>query len=37
VQQVLPHVAAHRLQLAGDQVARGAEEVVKPFAEVAIP
>ncbi|MEN8169302.1 MAG: AAA family ATPase [Pseudomonadota bacterium] len=37
VQQVLPYVAAHRLQLAGDQVASNVEAVVKPFDEVAIP
>ena len=37
VQQVLPYVAAHRLQLAGDQVANSVEAVVKPFDEVAIP
>ncbi len=37
VQQVLPHVAAHRLQLAADQVAASVEAVVQPFDEVAIP
>ncbi len=37
VQQVLPYVAAHRLQLAGEQVASSVEAVVKPFDEVAIP
>jgi MoxR-like ATPase len=37
VQQVLPYVAAHRLQLAGEQAASNVEAVVKPFDEVAIP
>ncbi len=37
VQQVLPYVAAHRLQLAGEQAAANVEAVVKPFDEVAIP
>jgi hypothetical protein len=37
IQQVLPYVAAHRLQLAGEQVATSVEAVVKPFDEVAIP
>ncbi|HEX9803877.1 MAG TPA: MoxR family ATPase [Gammaproteobacteria bacterium] len=37
VQVVLPHVAAHRLQPAGEQTARSAEAIVKPFSEVPIP
>ncbi len=37
VQTVLPHVAAHRLQTAGEQGALSAEAMVKPFSEVAIP
>ncbi len=37
VQQVLPYIAAHRLQLAGDQPRASIEAVVKPFSEVAIP
>ena len=37
VQQVLPHVAAHRLQLAEEQSVGTSEAVVKPFDEVAIP
>ncbi len=37
VQTVLPHVAAHRLQVAGDQTGQNAEAIVKPFSEVAIP
>lgn len=37
VQTVLPHVAAHRLQTAGEQTSRSAEAMVKPFSEVAIP
>jgi MoxR-like ATPase len=37
VQVVLPHVAAHRLHPAGEQTARSAEAIVKPFSEVPIP
>ena len=37
VQQILPYVAAHRLQLAGDQSASSVEEMVQPFNEVTIP
>jgi MoxR-like ATPase len=37
VQTVLPHVAAHRLQPAGEQTVRSAEAMVKPFSEVPIP
>ena len=37
VQAVLPHVAAHRLQLAEEQNRTSAEAVVAPFASVAIP
>jgi MoxR-like ATPase len=37
VQQILPYVAAHRLQLAGEHVASSAEAMIKPFTEVAIP
>ncbi|MGM0593766.1 MAG: AAA family ATPase [Pseudomonadota bacterium] len=37
VQQMLPHVAAHRLQPADDKAVPSAEALVKPFAEVAIP
>ena len=37
VQTVLPHVAAHRLQLADEQARTSAEAVVAPFARVAIP
>lgn len=37
VQTVLPHVAAHRLQVAGEQTMRNVEAMVEPFREVAIP
>lgn len=37
VQQVLPYVAAHRLQLESEPGAASAQAVVKPFEEVAIP
>jgi MoxR-like ATPase len=37
VQTVLPHVAAHRLQLADKKSVPSAEAMVKPFSEVPIP
>jgi MoxR-like ATPase len=37
VQLVLPHVAAHRLQLSGEQGGSSAAAIVKPFFDVAIP
>ncbi len=37
VQTILPHVAAHRLQLADEQARTSAEAVVAPFSRVAIP
>lgn len=37
VQTVLPYVAAHRLQAAGEPGAVNAEVMVRPFSEVAIP
>jgi len=37
VQTILPYVAAHRLQPTDDKSLRGAEAMVKPFSEVAIP
>ncbi len=37
VQTMLPYVAAHRLQRADEKTVPTAEEMVKPFSEVAIP
>jgi MoxR-like ATPase len=37
VQTMLPYVAAHRLQPADEKTVPSAEEMVKPFSEVAIP